>query len=161
MSEGLKMNDTVITCASNLLWFMSQRTDERGIINVSDDDIMREFNVDHGTAKELIGEISNPIALKFIEILGNNQYRLTEAGVDEVAFLQCFVRVAANRKVNPRNAVKISVCLREWLKGRDAQTVSEEEAQILIRLKKPNTAWTEEEIESAWRMYQNNAKVGF
>lgn len=49
-------------------------------------DIVCEFNIDHGLAQELIGEITNPIALKFIEILGNNQYRLTESGSDEVAF---------------------------------------------------------------------------
>ena len=152
------MSDNIIPCASNLLWFMSQRMDKMGIVNVSDDDIMREFNIDRCMTKELIGEISNPIALKFIEILGANQYRLTESGVNEVALLQCFVRVAAKRNVNPRDAVRISVKLREWLKGRDPQTISADDARSLTR---PNKKWTDEEIEAAWRMYQNNAKAGY
>ena len=155
------MNDNVIPCASNLMWFMSQQMDAKGVINMSICDIMREFNIDHGMAKELIEEISSPIAVKFVEILGNNQYRLTKSGADEVAFLRHFVRVAAKQRVNPRNAVRISACMREWLKGRDPQTVSQEESQILTRLNKPNKKWTYEEIESAWRMYQNNAKSGF
>ena len=156
-----KMNNNVIPCASNLLWFMSQRIDDKGVINMTLDDITHEFNVGSRVAQKLICDITNPMDVKFVDVIGDNQYRLTESGSEEVDFLQSFIRVARKRNVNPRNAVRISVELREWLKGRDPQTVSAEEAQILARLNKPKKKWTDEEIEAAWRMYQGNAKFGF
>lgn len=155
------MSNNVIPCASNLLWFMSQRMDDKGVVSMTIDDIKHEFGIDNRVAQELIGDIANPMGMKFVDVIGNNQYRLTESGSEEVAFLQCFIRVAAKRKVNPRNAIRISVKLREWLKGRDPQTVSVEEAQILARLNKPNKKWTDDEIEAAWHMYQSNAGVAY
>ena len=54
------MNNTEIPCASNLLWFLSQFKNEEQVVNVSIDDIMREFNIDHKVANELISDIANP-----------------------------------------------------------------------------------------------------
>ena len=154
------MNDNEIPCASNLLWFMSQRMNEERVINVSVDDIMHEFNIDYDVAEGLISDIADPMGMEFIEILGNDQYRLTESGLDEINFLNQFVRISSKRKVNPRNAVRISVKLREWLKGVDPQTVSKDDAKFIARLN-GKKSWTDEEIEAAYKMYKNNANSGF
>lgn len=154
------MGNAEIPCASNLLWFLSQFKDEEQVVNVSIDDIMREFNIDHKVANGLISDIANPMGMQFIEILGNDQYRLTESGLDEINFLNQFVRISSKRKVNPRNAVRISVKLREWLKGVDPQTVSKDDAKFIARLN-GKKSWTDEEIEAAWHIYQSNTKAGF
>ena len=156
----VKMNDNGIPCASNLLWFMSQRMNEERVINVSIDDIMREFNIDYDVANRLISDIANPMGMEFIETLGNDQYRLAESGIEEINFLSRFVRVSSKRKVNPRNAVRISVKLREWLRGMNPQNVSKGDANFITRLN-GKKSWTDEEIEAAWRIYQSNVKAGF
>ncbi len=145
-------------CESLLLWFIAQRMDDKKVINVSIDDIMREFKIDSFEAQTLIDNVTCPITA-FVEKIGENQYRLTDFGIEEVDFLQHFVRVTANRKVNPRNVVRISVKLREWLEGIDVQKLSEADAVYITRLRTNKKKWTDEEIETAWRMYQGNVQA--
>lgn len=148
-----------IPCASNLLWYMKTRIGTNGIAHISCDDVMKEFLIDSYQALELFEEVIS--GMGFAVRIANDQYQITDAGEDEITFLQQFVRVTSNRLVNPRNAVRISVKLREWLKGVDPQTVSMDDANFITRLNAKNKHWTDEEIEAAWRMYQSNAKSGF
>jgi len=144
----------------DLLWFMSLRMDEKGVVNVSIGDIMQEFHIDSFEAKELLEDITWPMGIGFAEKIGDNQYRVTDSGMVEIEWLKRFVSVMAKRKVNPRNAIKISVKLREWFKGVDPQSVSVEDAKFITRLNSKKQ-WTDEEIEVALRIFQNNTKAEF
>ena len=65
----------------HLLWFMSLRMDNRNVVRMSRNDIMKEFNIDPFEADELIEQIE----FGFAERIGVNQYRLTESGIEEIA----------------------------------------------------------------------------
>ena len=147
-------------CESQLLWFMSERMNDKRVVSMSIDDIMREFEIDSFVAQTLIDNVTNPMVVNFVEKIGDNQYQVTDLGMTELDWLKRFVPVLSKRKVNPRNAIRISVKLREWFKGVDPQSVSVEDAKFITRLNSKKQ-WTDEEIEVALRIYQNNTKAGF
>jgi hypothetical protein len=143
-------------CASSLLWFIVFKQDVNGIIHVTANDIATEFGVNPNEAQNCLDVITAPYA--FVEKVCEGQYKLTAFGEDESEFLKRFVPVlSAYLKVNPRNAVRISVCLREWFKGINPQSLSEKDAKIMVRLKLPNKKWTDEEIHTGYNMYKSNA----
>lgn len=71
-------------CVGDLLWFMSLRKDNKNVVNVSVEDLMREFNIDSYEAGELLEQIE----YGFAERIGANQYRLTETGLAEIARME-------------------------------------------------------------------------
>ena len=156
--NGEPINKDRRPCVGDLLWYMSLRMDEKGVANVSVDDIMREFQIDYFEAEELLNDITWPMGIGFAEKIGDNQYRVTDSGVKEIAFLKRFVPVAAKRAVDQSVAMKICVKLREWLKGIDSKSISCEDAWFVTRLNTSYFNWTDAEINAAWRMYQGDAQ---
>ncbi len=140
--------------------FKNMNNDNDRVVNVSIDDIMREFKIDSFEAQELIENVSaQKNLMNFVEKIGANQYRLTDFGVAEISFLKRFVPVLSKGGINKDNVVEICVTLKELLKGFNSKRISFEDAWFLTRLNTENANWTDEEIEAAWRMYQGNLQA--
>lgn len=160
MNQHQQSQSCPLLCESNLLWFMFKHMNNDKVINVSIDDIMREFKIADFEARELIENVSDMKQINFVEKIGENQYRLTDSGMAEISFLKRFVPVLSKGEINQSNVTEICAKLEELLKGFNSKRISFEDAWFLTRLNTENSNWTDEEIEAAWRMYQRNIQAG-
>lgn len=148
--KATKNNGYPEPCTSNLLWFVHELADEKGMAILTIEHIMTEFHLNSGQAKALLDSLCG-----FAERVRRNKYQLTKAGWEEIDFLRKFVNVGAKRGWNRKQSIIIETQFRNWLGVKVPEGVSSDDASFLARLLKPNkkNKWTEEEIEKGWDIY--------